>query len=225
MKSRLELIVLFLAVLTLTGCQSALLTAIVLVKGTDVPPKYDVLLKGEKRVAVVCRSVAANQYELQNAPREISRQVSNLLDENVRNKKLHIVEPGKVEAWLDDCNNDFDTFLEVGRDKSVKADIVIGVEILGFQIRDPGSPYLVQGKCQVTVKAIECESGKILATENLTIVDPPNMPLSGGVGVEAVFRPQFIQVVSQQIAMLFHHHDANKSRRIDADSLEMHRYD
>ncbi|MDR2116611.1 MAG: hypothetical protein LBP87_09565 [Planctomycetaceae bacterium] len=217
------LVLLLFLTLVVSGCQQALLTALVLVNGTDVKPKYDILLKGEKRVAVVCRSMASNPYDVQNAPREISRQTSKLIDLNVRNKKLKVVEPAKVEAWLDNCNNDFDNFLEIGRDKTIDADIVIGIEIRGFQTRDPHSPYLVQGKSQVNVKAIDCSNGEVLASEDLLIIDPPNLPISGGPGMEAAFRPRFIQVIAEQIAILFHHHDPHKSKRIDADNLDMHR--
>ncbi|MDR0705787.1 MAG: hypothetical protein LBF88_12495 [Planctomycetaceae bacterium] len=209
--------------LVVAGCQQALLTALVLVNGTDVKPKYDLLLKGEKRVAVVCRSMASNPYDVQNAPREIARQISKLIDINVRNKKLKVVEPVKIETWLDNCNNDFDNFLEIGRDKTINADLVIGIEIRGFQIRDPHSPYMVQGKCQVNVKVVDCSNGEVLVSEDVMIIDPPNLPISGGSGMEAAFRPRFIQVVAEQIAILFHHHDQHKSRRIDADNLDMHR--
>jgi ABC-type uncharacterized transport system auxiliary subunit len=218
------LVLLTFLTLVLSGCQQALLTALVLVNGTDVKPKYDVLLKGEKRVVVVCRSMASNPYDVQNAPREISRQVSKLIDLHVRNKKLKVVEPVKVETWLDNCNNDFDNFLEIGRDKTINADFVIGIEIRGFQMRDPHSPYLVQGKCQVNVKVVDCSNGEVIASEDLMIVDPPNLPLSGGPGLEAEFRPRFIQVVAEQVAILFHHHDPHKSRRIDADNIDMHRH-
>jgi hypothetical protein len=160
---------------------------------------------------------------LQGAPRDISRQIAHLLDENVRNKKLHVVDQNKVEAWLDNCNHDFESFTEVGRDKTINADIVIGIDIIGFQIRDPNSAYLVQGKCLVNVKAIDCKTSQVLASETLNIVDPPNIPLQGGVGLEAAFRPQFIGVVSQQIAALFHHYDKKKINRFDADNLEMSR--
>ena len=216
-------LLLLLLVLTAVGCQSALVTALVLINGTDVAPKYDILLKGDKRVAVVPRAVYSNAYELQNAPREIARLVSASLDENVRNKKLKVVEQSKVEAWLDNCNNDFDSFAEVGKDKSIKADIVIGFDVLLFQIRDPQNAYLIQGKCQVQVKAIECATGKVLTSDTLTIVDPPSMPIHGGPYMESQFRPQFVQVVAQRIAALFHHYDAKKIQRFDADNLEMHR--
>jgi len=213
-----------LLVLMLAGCQSTIFTALYLIKGSDVPPKYDILLKGEKRVAVVPRSAYSNPLELQNAPREIARYVNRLLDENVQNKKLRVVEQPKVETWLDDCNNDFDTFREAGSDKSINADIVIGFNIIGFQIRDPQNASLLQGKCQVEVKAIECATGKVLASETLMIVDPPSVPLHvDNPRVEPQFRTQFMGVVAQQIAALFHHHDPNKLQRMDVDNLEMHR--
>ena len=214
---------LLLLTLALVGCQSVAFTAAYLLKGPDAEPKYDILLNGEKRVAVVPRSVYFHSFEVQNAPQEIARHVNFLLDDNVKNKKLKVVDQSKIEAWLDNCNNDFDTFAEVGRAKSIEADIVIGFDIIGFQIRDPQNPYLVQGKCQVEVKAIDCATGKELVSETLSIVDPPSMPISGGPHVESQFRPQFLQVIAQQIAALFHHHNQHKVRRIDADNLEMHR--
>jgi hypothetical protein len=81
---------------------------------------------------------------------------------------------------------------------------------------------LVQGKCQVNVKVVDCSNGEVLVSEDVMIIDPPNLPLSGGPGMEAAFRPRFIQVVAEQIAILFHHHDPHKSKRIDADNLDMH---
>ena len=216
-----------LFILILTGCQSVLFTGMMLFKGNDQKPRHDILLTGEKRVAVVPRAMYSNAYEMQNAPLMIARQVNHLLDENVRenirphqrNKKLHLVEQSKVEMWLDNCNNDFDSFAEVGRDKSIKADIVIGFDIINFQIRDPQNPYLIQGRCQVQVQAIDCVTGNIEATENLMIVYP-NMPMSGtgGSSDESLFRPQFMQVVAERIAAQFHYYDPIKLQRMDNDS-------
>ena len=211
-----------LLTLTLAGCQSALFTILAVTKGLDEPPKYDILLKGEKRVAVVPRSVYSNAYELRNAPREIARQVNSILDEKVQNKKLRVVDQAKVETWLDNCDNDFASFAEVGRDKSVQADIVIGFDIVGFRIRDPKNAHLIQGRCQVQVQAIDCATGKVLATESLQITDPPN-EFPGNPTVETRFRPQFVRVVAEQIAALFHPHQPNRLQRMDADSLDMHR--
>jgi hypothetical protein len=227
-----KLIPLFLLLLLVTiGCQSALFTAKYLWQGPYVPPKHNILLKGENRVAIVPRAVFSNAFELQNAPREIARQVSRLLEENIhnhekrqyRNRKLVIVEQSRVETWLDNCYNDFDSFVEAGRDPAINADIVIAIDIIGFQIRDPRNAHLIQGRCQVQVQAIEVATGKILASEMLMIADPPSSQMPGGPHREPQFRTQFVQVVAQQIAALFHHYNPNKVRRIDADNIEMHR--
>ena len=215
--------IILLLALTLTGCQAALFTSMALLKGTDSPPRYDILLKGDKRVAVVPRSAVSNMFELQNAPREIARHLNIQLEEKVRNKKLRVVEQSKVEAWLDACNNNFQSFAEAGKHSSIQADIVVGFDIVGFQIRDPQNPDLVQGKCQVQVQAIEVATGKILTSDDLIIIDPPNMPLSGGQSMESQFRQQFSQVIAQRIGTLFHHYDSHKLMRMDADNLEMHR--
>lgn len=207
-------------------------TTTALFVGTDTKPSHDILLKGEKRVAVVPRSMYSNAADVQNTPREIARHVNNLLDDNIRknarlnyrNKKLTLVEQKSVEAWLDDRNNDFDSFTEAGRDKTIKADIVIGIDIIGFQIRNPQNPSLIQGKCHVQVQAIEVATGKVLSSDNIPIVDPPNMPISGGPDLEAQFRPQFVRVVAERIAALYHYYDRNKLDRIDADNIGMHRY-
>jgi len=212
-----------LLALMVVGCQSALFTAFYVLQGRDEPPKYDILSRGEIRVAVVPRSMFSNAFELQNAPREIARQVNFLLDENVRNRKLRVVEQSRVEAWLDDVNNHFDTFLEVGRDRSINADIVIGIDIIEFRIRDPQNPSLIQGRCLVQVQAFETATGRMVASDTLTIIDPPNMPLHGNPRMEPQFRAQFVTVVAQQVAALFHHHDPNRLRRMDVDNLEMHR--
>ena len=222
MKKLIPLMLLFS--LVLTGCQGLLLTSMMLVKGRDEPPKHDILLKGEKRVAVVPRALSSNAFELQNAPQQIARQVRELLDTKVTNKKLQVVEQEKVEKWLDNCNNNFDTFGEVGKDKSINADIVIGFTIVGFQIRDPQNPYLLQGKCQVQVEAVEVSSGRILSSDTLMIAYPPNVPMhASSPGIEPQLRREFLTVIARHIGALFHPHIPHEIQPIDADTINLHR--
>ena len=214
---------LFLILLLLCGCQSGLFTIIYLFKGKDEAPPYTFLVKGEQKVAVVCRSMVANQLAAQNAPRDIARQVGDIIHTKTKNKKLKVVESTRIDAWLDNCDNVFDDFLEVGRAKSIAADYVIGIELIGFQLRDSHSPHLLQGKAYLQVRAIDCESGEVVANRPINVVYPPNVPMTAGPGVDQAFRAQFIRVISEQIAILFIHHDPNKTKPIDADTLELHR--
>jgi hypothetical protein len=218
---KLPLLLLLLA-LTLAGCASALLTPLVIFRGTDVQPEFDILLRGDLRVAVVPRSVAFNAFELQNAPNEIARHVNHLLDTRSTNKRLRVVEQSRVESWLDNVNNNFDTFVEVGRD--MNADIVIGFNVVGFQIRDPQNPYLIQGRSMVQVEAFDVATGRLLASHTIQIVNPPNVPLHAtDPSIEPRFRQRFVEVIAQHIAALFHPHNPHQLRQIDADSLNLHR--
>ena len=207
----------------LCGCQGPLLTLLVLFKGTDVEPPYTFLLKGDKKVAVVCRSMAANQHETMNVPRDLARRVGDTIHTKTKNRKLKVVESTKIDAWLDNCDNVFSDFLEVGRDKTIAADYVIGIELVGYQLRDAHSPHLLQGKARLQVRAFDCETGEVVANKTLDIVYPPNVPMTAGPGVDQEFRAQFIRIVSEQVAILFVHHDPHKSKPIDADTLELHR--
>ena|GEM_PF-1772646 len=232
MKKSSTLLLLLLLVLTLTGCQAALLTGSLVLVGREVRPKHDILLKGEKRVAIVPRAFSSNAFELQNAPQEIARQVNHLLEENIRkpvrvnhrNKKLIIVEQSRVEKWLDNCNNNFDSFVEVGKDRSINADIVVGITVVGFQIRDPRDPYLVQGRCHVQVEVLEVESGKVLVSEPLMLVYPPSTPIHAtNPAMEPNLRREFVGVIARHIAALFHYHIPHDVQQIDADSINLHR--
>ena len=222
MRKLIPLLLLIPLILTFAGCLGAILTPIALIKGRDEPPKYNILLRGDVRVVVVPRSAAFNAFELQNAPNEIARHVNHLLDTKTKNKKLRVVEQRRVEAWLDDVNNNFDSFLDIGRD--VNADIVIGFTIAGFQIRDPRNPYLIQGKCTVHVEAFDVATGRLVASETFTIIDPPSVPLHAtNANVERAFRQDFTLVIAQHIAALFHPHVPHEIQRINADSINLHR--
>jgi len=209
--------------LALCGCPGAILTPYVMIKGTDIDPPYTFLMKGDKKVAVVCRSMATNQYETMSVPRDLARLVGDLIHNKAKNKKLKVVEATKIDAWLDNCDNVFSDFLEIGRDKTIAADYIIGIELIGYQLRDAHSPHLLQGNARLQVRAFDCETGEVVANETIECTYPPSTPMTAGPGVDQKFRTEFIRVVSEQVAMLFVPRDRYKSKQMDADTLEMHR--
>lgn len=215
------LLVMAMVLATGSGCSSALLTAMILIKGTDTEPEFDLLLKDKHKVAVVCQSLAMDQYRNATAPRDIGRQVAERLDENIKNKRLDIVSYAKIEEWLDDCDNKINSYVEIGKAKGIEADIVIAVELRDFRTQDPNSQGLYQGHANVLVKAYDCETGKTLHTKTLRIVDPPNMPVPASAVSEQAFRANFITVVAQRVACLFHRYDSRKVNRMDSDSMHM----
>ncbi|MDR1923929.1 MAG: hypothetical protein LBQ66_06110 [Planctomycetaceae bacterium] len=219
-----KFVLVFFVLVVVSGCQNVLFTALVLVRGTDVQPECELFTraKSETRVAVVCYSIAPSQYEVQNAPRVIGQQVGKLIDNHCANKLIRVVDSVKVDAWLDNCSNDFDDILQVGRDSNIEADMVLGIEIIDFQTRDKKSHFQIQGRCTAKLTVKDCKTGEVLYSQMINVIDPPDVPIQGGsAGTEAAFRPKFIKTVSEQIGYKFHPHDQHKARRIQADSLDM----
>jgi len=150
---------------------------------------------------------------------------STILETKTKNKKLRVVEQSKVEKWLDNCNNNFDSFVEVGNDRSINADVVIGFTIVGFQIRDPQNPYMAQGKCQIQVEAVEVASGKVLSSDTLELIYPPSTPIDiTDPNKASRLRSEFVTVIARNIGALFHPHVPHEIRAIDADSINLHRF-
>jgi len=215
------LIVVALALMSCTGCQSVLFTAAYLIKGQNVDPKYNFLMKGKKRVVVVCRSLSVNQFQGETVPRDLTRKVSQNIRENLKkkNKKLEVVDYRKVEKWLDDSSHIFEEFTEVGA--AFKADIVIGIELQAFQVQE--NPSTMQGKARWTVKTYDMNKDELIAEDIMRLVDPPEVPISiGDRSSLPQFQMQFVDLISRQIAALYHPHDPKKIYRIDSDSLGFH---
>jgi len=214
-------VVVALALMSCTGCQNALFTAAYLIKGQNVDPKHKFLLKGKKRVVVVCRSLAASPFQGETVPRDLTRKVSQNLRENLKkkNKNLEVVDYRKVEKWLDDSSHLFEEFTEVGA--AFNADIVIGIELQAFQVQE--NPTTMQGKARWTVKTYDMNKDELIAEDPMRLVDPPEVPISiSDRSSLPQFQLQFVDLISRQIAALYHPYNPNEITRIDSDSIRFH---
>ena len=221
LRKKLLLIAVAFVLVSCASCQGLLFTAAYLIKGQNVDPKYDYLLKGKKRVVVVCRSLAMNQFQSETVPRDLTRKVSQNLSNNLKkkNKNLEVVDYRKVEKWLDDSSNMFEEFTEIGA--AFKADYVIGIELQSFQIQE--NPSTMQGKALWTVKTYDMNRHELVAEEIMNLVDPPQVPISiRDRSSLPRFQLLFVDLISRRIAALYHPHDPNKLERLDADFLEFH---
>ena len=181
------------------GCQSAITTAMYLIKGTDVDAEYTGL-KG-KKVAVVCRPITELNYANSGVGRDLVREISKLLQEKV--SKIKVVDAQKVNKWWDE--NTWEEYVEVG--KALKADVVVGVELERFSIYQAQTLY--QGKANAVVRVYDCkDGGKVLFEKILPqTVYPPNTYIQTSDVQETEFRREFMGVLADQIARHFYSHD------------------
>ncbi len=206
------LILVAVAVFPATGCRSLLTTVVYLVKGTNIDADYDGLK--EKTVVVVCRPMASLEYRDAQVAKDLARQVGALLRANV--SKINVINQNKVSEWTD--VNDWTDFAEVG--KGLDADMVVGIELLGFKLRQGQTLY--QGKADTIVKVVDCNDGdKIVFQRKLDqLLYPPNTGIETSTMGDAEFRRKLILVLADQVARHFYPHDPHADFAMDATVLD-----
>jgi hypothetical protein len=200
-----------IAVLPALGCHTLFLSAMYLVKGTDVDPDF-AELKG-KKVAVVCRPLVTLQYRNATAGRDLAQQVTTLLQQQV--PKIKTVDQRKVAKWTDE--NTWEEYTEVG--KALKADMVVGIDLEGFSLFQGQTLY--QGKANATVRVYDCHKGGKVVFEKVLpqTIYPPSTGIPTSDRVEVEFRREFVAVLADQIARHFYAHDPHADVAQDAAAL------
>jgi hypothetical protein len=197
----------FFLVSMLTGCiQQWAMVMLVLNGGNDVDAEYtahDGL--GGKRVAVVCRRTDASGWQQGDASSELAKRVGMLLKKNIRHIK--IVDPGKVAEWTDEQS--LETYAEIG--EALKADVVIGIDLAGYQVKDRRNRGLLQGKAMITLKVYDLVDGDGEVTWEKQLPEstyPATTPISDLDKPERTFRQEFTTVLAGQISRHFYDHNS-----------------
>ncbi|NLY00549.1 MAG: hypothetical protein GXY83_31015 [Rhodopirellula sp.] len=208
----LLLLAMLLATLpAISGCASALATAVYLVKGTNEDPEFTGLR--EKKVAVVCRPLVELQYRNASVARDISHQVVLRLKQNVR--KIEVVDERKVAEWTDE--NAWDEYPEIG--KAIDANLVLGIDLEEFSLYQGQTVY--QGKATVSLKVYDCTTGEVVFQKRVPqVIYPPNRVVAASDVQENAFRQQFVGVLADQIGKLFYPYDRYTDFAMDSRSME-----
>ena len=181
----------------LPGC-TLVQTALIVIKGTDVPAEFKELVG--KRVAVVCRPNDTFQFDSITGAKELSIGVAALLRKNV--KKIDVVDHRKISDWTD--RNDWEDFTEIG--EAVDADYVLAVDLDRFSLQNGAT--LLQGHADVKLAVYDMnDEGKVVFERSWPDFSFPTngLPIQGI--SERVFRQRFVEVLATKIATQFYKHD------------------
>jgi hypothetical protein len=182
------------------GC-GTLATLAYWIKGGDRAPAKFAGLKG-KRVAVVC----LDTHSLGGPGSEadaIAKSVGLALATNVPD--IEVVRQAEVADWIDNQTGDLTDFRNVGR--GVKADMVVGIDLLSFNLHE--GQTLLKGRARVGIKVYDMSKGNgELAYE----AAPKEIawPENGARHVtenEANFRAIFIHTLAQKVARDFYSYE------------------
>jgi hypothetical protein len=193
------------------GCQSAVFTALYVLRGNDNPAECNKLR--DKKVAVVCRPVVELQYRYARADQELATEVGILLKEKV--PKVKVIDQREVSRWIDE--NSWDEYVQVG--KALGAEMVVGIDLERFDLHK--GQTLFQGRANTTLKVYDCKTGEVVFEKRLPqSVYPPNREVTTWGKQEAEFRREFLKVLADQIARHFYDHDPGDDVALDSKSIE-----
>ena len=196
---------------TLPGC-GPIATIAWLIHGPEmVPAEFDGL-KG-KRVAVVC--LDANSLGGPGGEADtVAKAVALVLGKNVQD--IHMVRQSEVADWLDTHGDDVIDYRDIGR--GVKADMVVGIDLLNFNLHE--GQTLLKGRAKCGVKVYDMKKGGELVYESAPreIAWPEN----GARHVtenEANFRNVFVGVLADRIGKDFYPVELARGFATDAQFL------
>lgn len=191
-----------------SGCLGLAANMVNMVRGHSVKAEFPGL-EG-KRVAVVTIT-DSSQYSDDAAARILSRRISDILNEQV--KDIRLVREDEVQQWRDRNGWDAIEFLDIGR--GVKADKVLGIEMTGLRLRDGATLY--RGRSSVTATVYDIATDTVEFRRHL---DDFTYPTSAGMytteTTEAKFRTLYLGVLAARIARHFHSYDFSDTVALDA---------
>jgi hypothetical protein len=184
------------ALVLLPGC-GPIATIAWLIHGPEMEPAQFAGLKG-KRVAVVCldsNSLSGPGGEADT----VAKAVAMTLGKHV--PEIKIVRQNEVAEWLDTHGDDVTDYRDVGR--GVKADMVVGIDLLAFNLHE--GQTLLKGRAKVGVKVYDMTKAGELVYESAP--KEISWPENGARHVtenEANFRSYFIDTLAERIARDFY---------------------
>lgn len=208
--TKLSAAMLLLVAVSTTGCVGFMSQVMWITGQGNVPAECD-KLEG-KRVAVVCDS-GASAYSPGSESQKIARSVAILLSRNVDD--VEIVDQGDVLDWID--NNDASQldYREIGR--GVDADIVVGIDLSSFRIRE--GKTLLRGRADMSVLVYDMneKNGALIFQKDIPDFTWPENGGHPSTEDDRKFQNSFIVQLSHRVARLFYPYDYVETYGNDAN--------
>ncbi len=173
-----------------------------------VSAEFDKL--ADSRVAILVWTDAATLYDYPHARFDLAVYTSSKLSAEMSQRKLGttVVDARDVEDYLQrNVASQIDPQM-VGQE--LKADYVVFLEILEFQIRDPNEPQFLRGKLSASVSVHDMRKDPdILSRYELSPIDsehPEGPPILFSITRSPLVREALYRKFAEQVARKFYEH-------------------
>jgi len=166
-----------------------------------------------KRVAVVCLDGNSLSGPSSDAD-SIAKAVTTTLGYKVPD--IQIVRQPEIADWIDSQNQDLSDYREIGR--GVKADMVVGIDLLSFSVHE--GQTLLKGRAKVAVKVFDMKKGSEVVYESpAKEIAGPESGARHVTEDEGNFRTTYLYILADRIARDFYPYEAIEDIALDAKNL------
>jgi len=195
---------LLLLLVCLPGCGQFVLLSYILGGPPSIEPDFDAQTgKGLDRRDITVAVIGYADTDMKVRNPKIDAEIASLVAYRLAANKINIVHPDTVHAWLDE-HPDWEKPAEVGQ--GLKADYVIEIELLSFDLYEEHSASLFRGRTEGYVNVYEMKddgSGDQIYSKDLNFVFPTEVPRSTYDQHPSQFKREYLTRLSELIGWLF----------------------
>lgn len=205
---KLKLIMLLPIFAMLSGCNYFIPLAYFIGGPPSIEPDFDAMTKQsltEKDVTVVI--VAYAPPELKWDFPKIDAEVAKYVAYRLVQKKVKVFNPDKVQAWLDEHDDDWDKPEEVGA--AFDATYVIHIDLGKFSLYEENSTTLYRGRSEAYISVFEMDGdghGEKVYNKEVLSTHPIRGPRSTSEMPFTEFKREYLSRLSEEVGWLFYEH-------------------
>ena len=190
----------------LSGCNYAILLGYLIGGPPSIEPELEAAVPDvsftdkDVNVAVVCYAPTELKWDVD----KIDQELANFVSVKLLTRKIQIVSPTTVQAWLD-ANPDWDTPDEIG--EGLGCSYVVYVDLSRFTLYEEHSQDLYRGRAEAVVSVYKMDddgSGEKIFTKEITSQYPLRAPRATTEVSYTTFKRQFVARLSEEIGRLFY---------------------
>lgn len=189
----------------LSGCQAVMMLGYLVGGPPSSDPDFHVKTKeslDKKGTTVLVYCYAPKEVKWAND--RVDFDLAKHLAHQLNQKKIKVVDPDRVYAWLDK-HDKWKKTSELG--KVFKVDYVIHVDLREYGLYEPNSPNLYRGRADAIINVVKMDDdrrdGNLIYTNAVKSYFPTRAPVDANQMSFAEFKKRYLSALSYEIGTLF----------------------
>jgi hypothetical protein len=190
----------------LSGCQAVILLGYLIGGPPSTDPDFHIKTKqtlaGKNKITLVyCYAPKELKWDNEAVDYELAKHIAYQLNA----KKIKVVDPDRVQAWLDK-HDKWKKTAEIGA--AFKADYIVHVDVKDYSLFEANSSNLYRGRADCIVNVVKMDDdkkdGQVIYTIPIKSNFPTRAPVDSNAMAFSEFKKRYLSALSDEIGRLFY---------------------